>query len=163
MQRDRKRALNRDTLHYCVHEQVQRRTIFWVAATYALHFTGKMMVGMNKAMEAEVVAAGSGAMIGAVHAIGTCLKAVTTTLSCDGIEELRRTCGGYGYSSFSGLESILGQALLQYTGEGENMMIIQQAARALLKLYHASTVRRHCHADTKFVRARHWTACAFGQ
>lgn len=98
------------------HLQVQRRTIAWIAATYALHFTGQMMVGMNKDMEADIATAGRGAMIGAVHAIGSCLKAVTTTISCDGIEELRRTCGGYGYSSFSGLDTILGQALLQYTG-----------------------------------------------
>jgi acyl-CoA oxidase len=63
---------------------------------------------------------------------------VCTTATVDGIEELRRACGGHGFSDFSGLPAIYGNAMVNYTGEGEAYMIIQQTTRWLLKQHAAA-------------------------
>ena len=82
-------------------------------------------------------ASGDTLMIPEVHSIGSCLKAVTTTITVDGIEQMRRACGGHGYSCFAGLDTIYGNAMVNFTGEGENFMIVQQASQHLLKVYTA--------------------------
>ena len=115
--------------------QVQRRVLRWVAATYALRFAGDMAHSMHSDMEREVEATGSTASEGLVHAIGSAIKAVSTTMAVDGIEELRRACGGHGFSSFAGLETIYGVAMVNFTGEGESYMLILQAAKAILREY----------------------------
>ena len=51
-------------------------------------------------------------MIPEVHAIGSCLKAVTTTIAVDGIEQMRRVCGGHGFSSLSGMDNMYGNAMV---------------------------------------------------
>ncbi len=40
---------------------------------------------------------------GQVHATSAGLKAVTTWMTADGIEECRKCCGGHGYSKFAGI------------------------------------------------------------
>eukprot|EP00040_Diaphanoeca_grandis_P018298 m.96171 g.96171 ORF g.96171 m.96171 type:complete len:726 (+) comp26873_c1_seq1:106-2283(+) len=115
--------------------QVQMRTLPWLAAVFALKFTGVMMMTMHEEMERRFETSGDTTMLLEVHAIGSCLKAVTTTIAVDGTEELRRTCGGHGYSTLSGLSTIFGNAMVNFTGEGENYMIIQQASQHLLKCY----------------------------
>ena len=69
------------------------------------------------------------------HALGSCLKASTTRLASDGIEELRRACGGHGFSTFSGLDEIYGNSMVSFTGEGECYMIVQQTTRWLFKAH----------------------------
>lgn len=41
-----------------------------------------------------------------LHALSSGMKAVTTGVTADGIEECRRTCGGHGYSQLSGLPNL---------------------------------------------------------
>jgi len=120
------------------YQQVQMRTLPWVGLSYALKATGVTMMTMHREMEARVELHGdiiALAMEKEVHIVGSCLKAVCTTFAVDGIEELRRVCGGYGYSVFSGFQDLYGNAMVNFTGEGENYMIIQQASSALLKVY----------------------------
>ena len=117
--------------------QVQMRVLPWLAGVYALRITGKRMIAMHGEMERRFEASGDTLMIPEVHSIGSCLKAVTTTITVDGIEQMRRACGGHGYSSFAGLDTIYGNAMVNFTGEGENFMIVQQASQHLLKVYTA--------------------------
>lgn len=117
--------------------QVAHRTLPWIATAYALKMTGDVMDGMHSEMEERVERFGddiAAAMEKEVHTVGSALKAVCTTLTVDGIEELRRVCGGHGYSMFSGLQDLYGNAMVNFTGEGENYMLILQSAQYLLKL-----------------------------
>lgn len=115
------------------------RTLPWVATTYALRITGRVMRKMHMEMEHRM---SSGAVDDTaallekeVHAVGSCLKAVCTTFTVDGVEELRRACGGHGFTMFSGLQDLYGNAMVNFTGEGENYMLIQQGSQALLRVY----------------------------
>jgi acyl-CoA oxidase len=113
--------------------QVAMRTLPWLATAYALKCTGAFMTGMYFEMELRVER-GDTDMEKEVHAVGSCLKCVCTTLVVDGVEELRRVCGGHGYSMYSGMQEIYGNSMVNFTGEGENYMIVQQASKALLRV-----------------------------
>lgn len=114
------------------YQGVQYRVLPWATATFALHFCAKGMVAMHAQM-ASRVDADDDSLTAETHAIGSCLKVVCTTACVDGIEELRRACGGHGFSNFSGLPLIYGNAMVNYTGEGEAYMLIQQTTKWLLK------------------------------
>jgi len=68
-----------------------------------------------------------------VHATSAGLKALTTTLTGEGIEIARKCCGGHGFSEFSGLISLYKNYVGVLTAEGENFLIAQQTTRYLLK------------------------------
>ena len=122
------------------YQAVQYRVLPWVAAAFAIEFTARGMLAMYAEMERRVAEQGDTSLVAETHAISSCLKMVTSKMAVDGIEELRRACGGHGYSSFSGLDLIYGNAMVNYTGEGEAYMIIQQTSRWLLKQYAAVVV-----------------------
>ena len=122
--------------------QVAMRTLPWLATAYALKCTGAFMTGMYFEMERRVESTGDTDMEKEVHAVGSCLKCVCTTLVVDGVEELRRVCGGHGYSMYSGMQEIYGNSMVNFTGEGENYMIVQQASKALLRVYMERRRRR---------------------
>mmetsp|Transcript_94822 Transcript_94822/g.182235 ORF Transcript_94822/g.182235 Transcript_94822/m.182235 type:complete len:702 (+) Transcript_94822:48-2153(+) len=114
------------------YQGVQVRTLPWIASAFALRFTGNKMLNIYQASESRVEK-GDTSGIAESHALSSGLKATTTKLACDGIEELRRACGGHGYLHFAGLGEIYSNCMLMFTGEGENYMIIQQLTRWLLK------------------------------
>ncbi|KAH7697627.1 Protein ACOX-1 b, partial [Aphelenchoides avenae] len=74
-----------------------------------------------------------------LHAISSGLKAVVTHQASLGIEQCRMACGGHGYSDASGLPLLYVSTVAGCTYEGENMVMLQQLARYLMK--QASTVR----------------------
>ena len=100
------------------YQAVQYRVLPWAATSVALHFTGLGMVAMHRHM-ASRMDADDDSLTAETHAIGSCLKMVCTTATVDGIEELRRACGGHGFSDYSGLPALYGNAMVNYTGEGE--------------------------------------------
>jgi acyl-CoA oxidase len=68
-----------------------------------------------------------------VHATSAGLKAFTTWIAADGIEECRRACGGHGYSKFSALPTLFANYVPAVTFEGDNYVLVQQTARYLIK------------------------------
>ncbi|KAF2117519.1 acyl-CoA oxidase [Lophiotrema nucula] len=128
---------------------VQIRLLPLLAATFALHFTGKAMMNLyqenQKKMNAananteskrgpgpEELGAGSDSLAD-LHATSCGLKALSSTIAAEGLEVCRRACGGHGYSSFSGIGSWYADYLPTTTWEGDNYMLTQQVARYLLK------------------------------
>jgi acyl-CoA oxidase len=129
---------------------VQIRLLPLLAATFALHFTGKGMMNLyqenqkrmsevNTSRGADKRGAGpeeteSGSDILAdLHATSCGLKALSSTIAAEGLEVCRRACGGHGYSSFSGIGPWYSDYLPTTTWEGDNYMLTQQVARYLLK------------------------------
>lgn len=129
---------------------VQIRLLPLLAATFALHFTGKGMIKLyqenQKRMEGDAGKAldtnrGAGPeelnpgadMLADLHATSCGLKALASTIAAEGLEVCRRACGGHGYSSFSGIGSWYADYLPTTTWEGDNYMLTQQVARYLLK------------------------------
>jgi acyl-CoA oxidase len=95
---------------------VQIRLLPLLAATFALHFTGKSMMDQyqenQKMMQAgekpnestrgagpEEVRSGSD-LLADLHASSCALKSLSSTIAAEGLEVCRRACGGHGYSSF---------------------------------------------------------------
>lgn len=128
---------------------VQIRLLPLLAATFALHFTGKSMMDMyqenKKKMESggkqdssnrgagpEETQAGSD-LLADLHASSCALKSLSSTIAAEGLEACRRACGGHGYSSFSGIGPWYADYLPTITWEGDNYMLTQQVARYLLK------------------------------
>lgn len=114
---------------------VSYRLISLLAAAFALHFSGKLMMEMyesnqgvlkdaTKEEQAEALA-----KMGDLHAASCGLKSLSSTIAADGLEQARRTCGGHGYSNFSGIGSFQADYLPNVTWEGDNYMLTQQVAR----------------------------------
>lgn len=107
---------------------VQFRLLPLLAATFALHFTGKAMMDLyeqnqkrmqgdpgkaadpNRGAGPEELNSGSD-LLADLHATSCGLKALGSSIALDGLEVCRRACGGHGYSSFAGI----GAWLLDYT------------------------------------------------
>jgi len=132
------------------YKMVQIRLLPLLAATYALHFTGRGMMQLyeaNQAVMKKNLAAGAAAsrsagpeelnpgadLLADLHATSCGLKALGSTIAVDGLEMCRRACGGHGYSSYSGIGTWYADYLPTATWEGDNYMLTQQVARYLLK------------------------------
>lgn len=127
---------------------VQVRLLPLLAATYALHFTGRGMIALynqnqqrmnstaapesRRAPGPEELNAGTD-LLADLHATSCALKALASTTAAEGLEVCRRACGGHGYSSFSGIGSWYADYLPTVTWEGDNYMLTQQVSRYLLK------------------------------
>lgn len=130
---------------------VQFRILPLLAASYALHFTGRSMLNLynanqermakfgsarknekNRSPGPEEINAGSD-MLADLHAVSCALKSFSSTTAAEGLEVCRRACGGHGYSAFSGIGSWYADYLPTVTWEGDNYMLTQQVARYLLK------------------------------
>ena len=125
---------------------VQFRLLPLLAATFALHFTGKSMMKLyqenQKRMQSsagqhadakrgagpEETHSGSD-LLADLHATSCGLKALSSTTAAEGLEVCRRACGGHGYSSFAGIGSWYADYLPTTTWEGDNYMLTQQVAR----------------------------------
>lgn len=129
---------------------VQVRLLPLLAATFALHFTGRGMMALYQENQKKM-AGDAGKMsetsrgpspeeifpstdlLADLHATSCGLKALASTTAAEGLEVCRRACGGHGYSSFSGIGSWYADYLPTTTWEGDNYMLTQQVARYLLK------------------------------
>ncbi|EEH41553.1 acyl-coenzyme A oxidase [Paracoccidioides lutzii Pb01] len=119
------------------YKMVQIRLLPLLAATFALHFTGRRMMEMYEQNQ-KLIAAGGSEKAGAIlladlHSTSCGLKALGSTIAAEGLEVCRRACGGHGYSSYSGIGPWYADYLPTTTWEGDNYMLTQQVARYLLK------------------------------
>lgn len=62
-------------------------------------------------------------------------KAFFSEVAYDGIETLRRACGGHGFSHYSGLPTMVQEYASNLTYEGENTIMYLQVTRYLVKNY----------------------------
>lgn len=124
---------------------VQYRLLPLLAASFALHFTGKSMMDLYNENQKNMAQAGkkSDAARGAgpeelnsgsdlladLHATSCGLKALGSTTAAEGLEVCRRACGGHGYSAFGGIGAWYADYLPTTTWEGDNYMLTQQVAR----------------------------------
>lgn len=125
---------------------VQFRLLPLLAATFALHFTGRAMMDLyeenQKNMQKDVgkvadTRRGAGPeethsgsdLLADLHATSCGLKALGSTTAAEGLEVCRRACGGHGYSAFGGIGSWYADYLPTTTWEGDNYMLTQQVAR----------------------------------
>ena len=149
------------------YKMVQIRLLTLLAATFALHFTGKGMMELYQTNQAKMSSggpvkpeegAGRGAgpeethsgsdLLSDLHATSCGLKSLASSIAAEGLEVCRRACGGHGYSSFSGIGPFYADYLPTTTWEGDNYMLTQQVARYLLKSARSVLKKEPAHNDT---------------
>jgi acyl-CoA oxidase len=130
---DRDAAPTSDESQVLDYTMVQIRLLPLLAATFALHFTGKSMMNLYQTnqdkMKAGAASGGSGVrgagpeetqsgsdILADLHATSCGLKSLSSTIAAEGLEVCRRACGGHGYSSFR-------YVFLLFTGRKLELMI----------------------------------------
>ncbi|KAI6213949.1 Acyl-coenzyme A oxidase [Aphelenchoides besseyi] len=81
----------------------------------------------------EQLTAGNVELLPELHALSSGLKSVVSWEVAQGIEQCRLSCGGHGYSQASGFPEIYAYAVGGATYEGENIVMLLQVARQLVK------------------------------
>uniref|UniRef100_A0A8R1HSI3 Acyl-coenzyme A oxidase n=1 Tax=Caenorhabditis japonica TaxID=281687 RepID=A0A8R1HSI3_CAEJA len=76
---------------------------------------------------------GNSDVLADLHALSCGLKAVVTHQASQSIDQARQACGGHGYSDASYLPSLYTSSVGACTYEGENMVMLLQLARYLMK------------------------------
>eukprot|EP00698_Gefionella_okellyi_P004148 TRINITY_DN13873_c0_g1_i1.p1 TRINITY_DN13873_c0_g1~~TRINITY_DN13873_c0_g1_i1.p1 ORF type:complete len:679 (+),score=159.60 TRINITY_DN13873_c0_g1_i1:50-2038(+) len=113
--------------------RMQQYRLFPLLATaYAFHFTGEFMLKLYRDLQKDL-STGNFDILAEVHATSSGLKAITTWTTADGIETCRKCCGGHGYLNSSGLPELFTRYVPACTYEGDNVVLLQQTARFLLK------------------------------
>lgn len=91
-----------------------------------------------------------------LHALSCCLKAVGTDEATQGVDLLRKSCGGHGYLCSANFDSIHGLTAAAYTYEGEYTVLLLQTARFLVRQYVDSLKRKVLPPSVSYLRD---TAC----
>jgi len=121
--------------------QVQSYRLFkQVAIAYCIRACGNWM---NLAIEELAQAANSTGLsekteelvkaMPEAHASSAGLKGLCTRLTADGIEDLRKCCGGHGFLLNSGIAALFGDYVWQVSAEGDAYVLLLSSARFLLK------------------------------
>ncbi|CAM9438551.1 unnamed protein product [Discosporangium mesarthrocarpum] len=116
----------------------QQHTLFpLLALAYALHFSGSHMArAYHSYLETQDATA-----LPDLHATSSGLKALVT--QANGIEALRKMCGGHGFSQFSGLPEVSSNYLALATLEGTQQVLEPQTARHLIRAFMAGMKGKH--------------------
>ncbi|KAH3748665.1 hypothetical protein DPMN_183113 [Dreissena polymorpha] len=115
--------------------QTQQEKLFpLLAASYAYIFMGYHMAVEYFRVTAEIER-GNMEEMQSLHALAAGLKALSSDLASSGVDRLRVSCGGHGYSLASGLPKIFTNITPAMTYEGENTVMYLQCARYLIKMY----------------------------
>lgn len=118
---------------------VHARLLPLLAATFCFSFAGFYVSNelelISKAITSGNVDSGVSESLNSFHALTCSLKSFCTTYTAKGMEDIRSTCGGHGYSLFSGLPETYCSFVHMCTAEGDNWLLTQQVCRWILKTF----------------------------
>ncbi|OIW10848.1 hypothetical protein TanjilG_27794 [Lupinus angustifolius] len=110
----------------------QARLFPLLASAYAIRFVSEWLNSFYKDLLQRLEAKDFSTLPEA-HACTAGLKSITTSVAADGIEECRKLCGGHGYLTSSGLPELSAVYIPACTYEGDNVVMLLQVARYLMK------------------------------
>ncbi|XP_039050935.1 peroxisomal acyl-coenzyme A oxidase 1-like isoform X1 [Hibiscus syriacus] len=110
----------------------QSRLFPLLASAYAFRFAGEWLKWLYTDVTKRLKA-NDFSTLPEVHACTAGLKSITTSATADAIEECRKLCGGHGYLSCSGLPELFAVYIPNCTFEGDNIVLLLQVARILMK------------------------------
>uniref|UniRef100_A0A0K0EQU0 Acyl-coenzyme A oxidase n=1 Tax=Strongyloides stercoralis TaxID=6248 RepID=A0A0K0EQU0_STRER len=119
------KVLDYQTQQYRLFPQLARCWAFVSAGKYIMELYNKVNQDMTL---------GNADLLPQLHCLTSGLKAVISYQAGLGIEQCRMSCGGHGYSHASGLPNIYATQIGGCTYEGENMVMLQQCARYIMKI-----------------------------
>ncbi|KAJ7952540.1 Acyl-coenzyme A oxidase [Quillaja saponaria] len=110
----------------------QARLFPLLASAYAFRFVGEWLKWLYMDVT-QRLQANDFSTLPEAHACTAGLKSLTTSATADGIEECRKLCGGHGYLCSSGLPELFAVYVPACTYEGDNIVLLLQVARHLMK------------------------------
>nr|ALB76817.1 acyl-CoA oxidase 1 [Jatropha curcas] len=110
----------------------QSRLFPLLASAYAFRFVGEWLKWLYTDVT-QRLQANDFSTLPEAHACTAGLKSLTTSATADAIEECRKLCGGHGYLSASGLPELFAVYIPACTYEGDNVVLLLQVARFLMK------------------------------
>ncbi|XP_065857793.1 peroxisomal acyl-coenzyme A oxidase 1-like [Euphorbia lathyris] len=110
----------------------QNRLFPLLASAYAFRFVGEWLNWLYRDVT-QRLQANDFSTLPEAHACTAGLKSLTTTFTADAIEECRKLCGGHGYLCASGLPELFAVYVPACTYEGDNVVLLLQVARFLMK------------------------------
>ncbi|KAK5579484.1 hypothetical protein RB653_009167 [Dictyostelium firmibasis] len=127
------------------------RILPYLAQTFAFFFAGKrfsvefdqMMIAVKKDQDTT--------LLSELHANSSGLKSLMTQSTSDGIESCRLSCGGHGYSQFSGIPYLWANYVHMSSAEGESNLLPQQTTKYLLSILRKVTTDLSSSSDDKLV------------
>lgn len=137
---EQKNEFETQLLDYPIH---QRRLMPLLAQTVAFGFTSQELIRMLAATNLALDALEPGdpkleetiELLKSTHATSSGLKAFCTWATLSAIEVCRQSCGGHGYSSYTGLAPLYNDFAVHCTWEGDNTILALQAGRSLINAY----------------------------
>ena len=109
------------------------RLLTSLSKAYAMLFSSRHCEAVRGKFEERKQKYGDYSTMGAAHALIGGVKAWCAHEATEGAEDARRTCGGQGYLSTSGMPDIVQTLAITCTGEGDTHVLYQQTARFLMK------------------------------
>ncbi|CAG9533626.1 unnamed protein product [Cercopithifilaria johnstoni] len=147
----------------------QYRILPYLAQSFVFLFTATEVKDLYMRVS-EQLSAGITELVHELHILSSGFKAVITWEVAKGIEQCRLACGGHGYSHVSGLPEIYSFAVAGCTYEGENIVMLLQVARFLMKTVkeiqssnaHLAEIARYLLGDKKYKsRFRVWQTAKY--
>lgn len=114
------------------YSSVQHRLYPAIATAYTLIVAGQELHS-NFVSMTQQLARNDASMLPEMHVASCALKTWSSRRSSEGLEECRKAMGGHGFSAFSGVSDQFANFVPANTYEGDNYVLTQQVARALLK------------------------------
>lgn len=90
-----------------------------------------------------------------MHAISACLKGMAGWYGSEILETSRRACGGHAYSAYNGISQIINDWGVMTTGAGDNVVLLQQAARIYVRQL-ARKLEHNEYPELKFKSSTHY-------
>ncbi|KAM7259932.1 hypothetical protein ACFE04_015673 [Oxalis oulophora] len=140
----------------------QNRLFPLLASAYAFRFVSEWLRWLYTDVT-ERSQANDFSTLPEAHACTAGLKSVTTSVAADGIEECRKLCGGHGYLCSSGLPELFAVYVPACTYEGDNIVLLLQVARFLMKTVSQLPSGKKPVGTTAYLgRAAHLLQCRSG-
>jgi acyl-CoA oxidase len=121
--------IERKLMDYQTH---QFKYIPLLAYAVAFTFAGHELTGIYARLQEELKSKNFG-LLEMVHHLSTGFKSVGTQIVYEGLDAVRQSCGGAGFSAWSGLPQQVVDYAPNTTYEGDNTMLAQQCAKLVMK------------------------------
>ncbi|XP_020114775.1 peroxisomal acyl-coenzyme A oxidase 1-like [Ananas comosus] len=137
----------------------QSRLFPLLASAYAFRFVGEWLKWLYTDVT-QRLQANDFSTLPEAHACTAGLKSVTTSATADAIEECRKLCGGHGYLCSSGLPELFAVYVPACTYEGDNVVLLLQVARFLMKtVSQLASGKQPVGTTAYFSKIQHLTQC----
>ncbi|CAK8683533.1 unnamed protein product [Clavelina lepadiformis] len=136
----------------------QHKIISQIATAYAMHFTIQHVQAIYNQFLQDLDEGKVGNLT-ELHFVTAGVKASMTEQSVEGIETVRRACGGHGFAHSSGLPALLQRAIPSCTYEGDNTVMYLFCARHLLRCAQKVFMGQPLEGSVKYLSAEIQNKC----